>query len=364
MAGSSVQCGYPFWVDGATINGLLGRANHIAATFFCTPGGAVRGGVLPSGGQMAVTPGQGMTVTVATGAVVVPAAAGATGGGYLFALLSAATLDVAAADDADPRIDLVCAAVDDTGTQASGSSVEILTGTPTAGAALTNLNGAPALPAAAEGLAYVLVPANATTVAVADIDTVAAMTVAQGGILPVQIGSVPAGYTGMYVHDPVTGRLIHNPAAGPAQPHVLPFAAQTAVVTKTVESVSAVITLASVNITTDGVTDIEITATWPNLFALGGSGAFGTYGANMSFDIDGTQVQQVSVAAGCPATNNDAWGGATLRYCTSQAAGNTPAAGAHTVSLTMDPFGDGTHDVEVQASTVRPIWLRVAPVTL
>ena len=42
--------------------------------------------------------------------------------------------------------------------------------------------------------------------------------------MPVQAAR-PTGYTDMYFHDPVTGRLLHNPA-GLAQPKLLPVAPQ------------------------------------------------------------------------------------------------------------------------------------------
>src|SRR6185436_19597618 len=73
-----------------------------------------------------------------------------------------------------PRIDRVTLRVRDTfhdGSGANDVSFQIVTGTATAGATLVNLNGAAALPTNQLLLANILIPATATTITTANIDT-------------------------------------------------------------------------------------------------------------------------------------------------------------------------------------------------
>src|SRR3954471_1784670 len=72
-----------------------------------------------------------------------------------------------------PRIDRVTLRVRDAfhGDAANDLSFQIVTGTATSGATLANLNGAAAVPNSQLLLANVLIPATATTVTTANIDT-------------------------------------------------------------------------------------------------------------------------------------------------------------------------------------------------
>lgn len=86
---------------------------------------------------------------------------------------STVNLAVAAADATNPRVDRVIAEVLDatfSGTQRLWR-LRVLTGTPTAGATLANATGAALIPNSAILLANALVPAAATTVVAANIDT-------------------------------------------------------------------------------------------------------------------------------------------------------------------------------------------------
>lgn len=86
---------------------------------------------------------------------------------------SVVNLAIAAADATNPRIDRVIAEVLDatfSGTQRLWR-LRVITGTPTAGATLANLTGAAAIPNNALLLANALIPATATTVTNANIDT-------------------------------------------------------------------------------------------------------------------------------------------------------------------------------------------------
>jgi hypothetical protein len=79
----------------------------------------------------------------------------------------------AAANATNPRIDRITLKVDDAfhGGAGNTASFPIITGTATAGATLTNLTGAGAVPASSILLANVLIPATATTITTANIDT-------------------------------------------------------------------------------------------------------------------------------------------------------------------------------------------------
>jgi hypothetical protein len=90
----------------------------------------------------------------------------ATQGGYYTRVASSTALSVAAANVTNPRIDLVVAQVEDSAYSGGSSLFQVayLTGTPTSGATLSNLSGAPSITASSLALAYVLVPANASSI--------------------------------------------------------------------------------------------------------------------------------------------------------------------------------------------------------
>ena len=71
----------------------------------------------------------GLSVQVAAGYCCVPSPT-AGNGGYIFGTLTAATLTLAAADNSNPRIDLIVARVYDNGDSTSYCDVEVVTGTP------------------------------------------------------------------------------------------------------------------------------------------------------------------------------------------------------------------------------------------
>lgn len=359
---SSVSCGYALWLDGGTYNGLLGRTFHVAASFLNTGAAQVYGGVLPSGGQLDVTAGSGMHVHVATGYVLCPSSAGSTSGGYLFGLMTATNLDVAGSDPTNPRIDLVVAYVDDVGTSSSFGAIEVLSGVATSGATLGNLLGAPLAPTNSQVLAYVLVPATSASVSGGDIAVVSQITVAQGGILPVDADAAPAGYTGMYIHDLDSGSLQHNPATGPEQTQVLPFTPARADRTATINSVlNNPVTVMTVSIDTDGSTDIECIVKWPSLsFAVvipSGPGAGLPYSGVLILEIDGNPLYEQY----CLAPPDGQQGGSFTHV--TQSGTDRPAAGAHTVTLVLSPQGDGAHNMffNCTSTQVASLYVRPAP---
>lgn len=100
-------------------------------------------------------------------------------------------IPVSASDATNPRIDAVYAIVKDKDYEGSEAAfvIEVVKGTAKAGATLANLSGAPAAPKNSYLLAYVLVPANATSIVTADIKDEGS-PVGSGPFLPVSVVSV------------------------------------------------------------------------------------------------------------------------------------------------------------------------------
>jgi hypothetical protein len=131
-----------------------------------------QGVVNKSTGALAITFNTGMTLNVAAGAAWVKGNNVDRQGMYHILLDDASTLTVDTADGDDPRIDTVIVRVFDHLYDGSGyykGRIEIVPGTPTTGASLSNLNGKNDLSDLDDGslsalaLAYVLVPAGATS---------------------------------------------------------------------------------------------------------------------------------------------------------------------------------------------------------
>jgi hypothetical protein len=336
------------WLDGCSWDGQAARAFDIASRHFNTGAAQVSGGVLPSGGGMAVTAGSGMSVNVATGYFVAASSAGSTYGGYLGAQMSAASgLTVATSDPANPRIDGVFAYVADLGTSSSDAYVEVLTGTPASGATLANLTGKPAAPSNAVPLAWVLVPASSTSVSSGNIGAASLYAVAQGGILPAAALTAPAGYTGMYLHDLTSGTLKHNPASGPVQAKVLPWPTQAGFYSPSGTYHGGTETYITVTITVDGNTDIDIYCGLDKFV----NGDFGF--AVLAADIDTTRVWSHCITNG-PGVQ----AGGSFCHRTSSGS-DRPAAGTHTVSLLYSdnvgastPTSFGTFEMRVSAAVL------------
>jgi len=349
---TSVTCSAAIMADGQTYDGQIMRTNLVAASFLNESAGQVRGGVMPSGGGMVVTAGAGMSVNIGSGYALCPSSSGSTYGGYLFGLMSAANLTVATSDATNPRIDAVVAYVDDPGTSSGYAAVEILTGNPTAGATLSNLAGAPVTPDNGMVLAYLVVPANSASVTSGNIATYSQFTVAQGGILPNPYGgSPPAGYTGLYVHDVASGRLCHDPSGTLEQPVLLPFTPQQdgpGAETYTDEPTAK--TVASVNVTVDGSTDLEIHFSW-QYFSQSGTPSF----AQVKLLIDSTVVWTSGAEPGSTGYIN---GGAFIHH--TQSGTDRPSSGSHTISVT---YADGTASTG-QPTTIGPTELYVRAATL
>src|SRR5487761_663243 len=255
---SSVNVGPLPWMDGPTFSSQVMRTLSTGATFFnstATPNAnTVNGGVIPGSGEFAVTAGSGMSVNMAAGNCLIPSSAGATQGGYLLSLMTNVNLSIATSDPTNPRIDLVCATAVDNGNSTSYGEVQVVTGTPAPSPA------APSLPSSSIGLYTVTVPAGASSSSSFTIASVLGLTVPAGGVMPVYgSGSAPQGYTGHYIHDRSSGRLLHNAPGGPAQPVLLPASPVMAYTTSPLaEGGTGEKTSLTTTITTDGSTDLKI----------------------------------------------------------------------------------------------------------
>lgn len=356
---TSVNCGYPLWLDGMTFNGQLGRQAHILSTVM---GSGTSTALAPHGGAF-IAPGSpgtvtapgGMSVGVNAGTFVVPSSTSGQGA-YMFSLVSSTTLDVATADPSNPRIDLVVAVINDNGDDTSDCEIDILTGTPTAGATLSNLTGGPAAPTNSLDLGWVLVPAGATAVVSGDLANALGNTTAPGGILPVSAAFAPTGYNGAIIWDKTSGRLIHNSAAGLAQIHLMPFASVDKSTTTSVSTASTA-TVLSGTITTDGVTDIMISVQWAGTSAIAG----GAYRGEHQLFIDSTQVASCWVDA--TFADGNLRNGGTLTHYTSSASGDTPSAATHTIAWKFNAQNGGSA-VTVSAAAGKPATMHVQPVCL
>jgi hypothetical protein len=163
----------------ATNAGVIARGSTI---------GSFAGGIVATGDlQVSAVTGE-LKVSVAAGEAFVAQTQGSSGGAYYVRSPGAVNsqtaeqVTVAAANATNPRVDLVVVRVKDSTYSGSVNSavLETVTGTATAGATLANRTGAPAAPATSLVLAYVLVPAKATSVVSGNIENVA--KVAQPGL--------------------------------------------------------------------------------------------------------------------------------------------------------------------------------------
>jgi hypothetical protein len=353
---TQINCGCPAWVDDVTQSAQTPWRQFEVGTKVLNIGTAsanqVPSGVFPGLGAMQVSAGSGLAVTVAAGYCCVANSSSSLQGGYIFGLMTSASLSVAAADTVNPRLDIVVAYVSDTGNSASFSAVEIITGTPASPAV------APAAPANSMVLASITIPPNIVSAASGTIADQRAYVVAPGGILPIATAAAaPAVPAAQFMITLDTNQLVQGTgtAGVVAVPSVLKWVPQLATVTSAVHAASsgALTTVASVSVTTDGSTDIEVYCKWPGV--VGHSGWITIIAA-----IDGTAVDQ-SVEVSTDSTQPTS--GGSLRYFTSSGQGNTPAAGTHTVAFKFQAAGGSTSTSDgVYAASGAVAQLRVAPV--
>lgn len=360
---SSVSIGWAMWMDGETIDAMLGRQS-IAGMYLNQQATAqVTGGVLPSGGALAVTPGSGLTVNVASGYCVVPSSSGNSYGAYQCSAMTATSgLTIATPDSVNPRVDLVCATVVDGGTSASYWELQVVTGTPAASPA------APATPSNSIPLAQVSVPANATSIASSGVTDARTFIVMAGGITPVRnlqaAMSAQPGYPGAYVHDMTSNRLVLWNGAKQLQPILLPFTPVANVNANVVNTIGPYQQICQATVTTDGQTDIEIIAQWVGISIATASTQTDPAFADFSLQIDSTQVAQQATAPldASKVQLNVAYSGGTIHHVTSGLTGDTPSAGQHVISFGFAAHYDGTHQLSVPG-TQSPslLYVRAVP---
>ena len=355
---SSISLGPPLWIDGPSLDANVPFRAFDVATRVLNVGTAtavaVPGGVYPGIGAMGVSAGSGLSVQVAAGYCCVPSPT-ANNGGYIFGTLVAQTLTLAAADDSSPRTDLIVARVYDTGNSASYCDVEVVTGTP-ATPPVT-----PALPSAAIPLATVSVPVAAVALASGAISDQRSYVVAPGGILPIaNAAAAPAAPSTQLMMDMSRNLLVQG--TGTAGVVSLlgtgGWSPALDLVSSPVSDSSdkgAVTQVASVSITTDGATDIEIYYKWPGFYVSASPPLM----VALSVAIDGTVLDQTPVYVESDSSGSPGNGG-SARYYTSSGQGNTPTAATHTVTFRFQSASESL-TTTMQCASTALACLRVAP---
>jgi hypothetical protein len=326
---TSITAGAPLWVDGPPMDAQAPLRQYDVGTRVFNAGTTtatqVPGGVFPGNGAMNVTAGSGLSVLVACGYCCVPNSASPLQGGYIFGLLTAGTLTLAAADPSNSRIDIIVAQVLDTGTSASSCQVATVTGT------ASGSPSAPSAPANSIVLAQVLIPPGSSSILSQNITDQRNWVVAPGGILPIQDASTaPAMPASQIMYNEATGALVTGTGtAGSVAPlPVLPWAPVMTTVSSPVTDSSARGTLtviAAATVTTDGATDIEAYYKWPG-FTVSAAPLLVT----LQVSVDGTVLDQAVIY---PASSSVPTCGGSARAYTSGAQSNTPSAGTHTVTF-------------------------------
>lgn len=361
---TSVNTSLPMWLTGCVYDSSGGndlRNSGITAFFFdpgITSGGGtigLRSGVVGGAGLL-VSASTGMSVAVQPGSYVVANSTNALYGGYASTLPSQATLAVATADPSNPRIDLIVAYVSDVGTSASFGAVAILTGSPAPTPTV------PTAPANSLTLAQLLVPAGTTNITAGLITDQRQFTTAAGGVLVAPKGSV-SGYTGQIGYDPASGSYYHNNNTSNAtQLKVLPWSPAMVKLTAPITiNDSAEHTILSTTVVTDGYTDIEVFFKSPGVQSLASSSS--KIRPFYRLYLDSTLLDSFYGAEAFA----DTWvqSGVSWSYYTSAATADTPAAGTHTVKVTVNNSLSSISFYQFAASgTAASVILRVKPVSI
>ncbi|MGH3203512.1 MAG: hypothetical protein ACRDP5_15875 [Streptosporangiaceae bacterium] len=352
---SSVVAGVPLWVDYVSDDATTPLRTFEVGTRVYDSGSPsavqVPSGVFPGGGAMAVTAPSGMQVQVSAGYCCLGQRS--SSGGYIFGLTSSAILTLQPSNPALPRIDNVIAAVYDNGDSSSYSDVEITTGVPGTNPV------APAVPANAVLLAQVYVAAGTSSITSSAITDERTFVVAPGGVIPISgEASAPAVPGSQLMLDLSTGQLVQGTGtAGQTDPvPVLKWAPQMAVVTTAVSDSAAkgaLTTIATVTITADGSTDLEVYYKWPGWIV-----SAAPLLVTPQVLIDGAALDQTDCY---PVSTSVPTGGSSVRAFTSAGQANTPAAGTHTVTFAFQSASTSVTTTMEASSTAKAI-LRVTPI--
>jgi hypothetical protein len=359
---SSISAGIPWLVDGPPLDAGVPFRTYDVGTRSNDVGTAtavqVPAGVYPGLGAMAVTAASGLSIQVAAGYCTIPSPT--TGqGGYLFGTLTAQTLTLAAADPGNPRIDLVVAWVNDTGTSSGGCGIAVVTGTPATPPAVPSSSSIPVPSTAVLVLAQVTVPPAAVALASGAITDERSFVVAPGGVLPITSPSAaPAAPPSQLMYDLSRNVLVQGTGTAGTVALLGGAWAPAIAFKKTTVSDSAakgVLTqVLSVSVTTDGATDVEVYAKWPGLYV-----SAAPLIVTMSVSIDGAVLDQSPIYVQSATSTAPANGGSFRAY-TSASNGTTPAFGTHTVAFTFQSASTSSTTTLACSSTAQGV-LRVSP---
>lgn len=303
---------------GALLSDLGGPSSNALGV-----GSGVRNG---TGNPMQVAVSSGLSVTVAPGYAFVQGSAAANTGTYMVTLDATPTLTCATADPSNPRIDSLCVTVTDLGTSSSTAVVQIVTGSP------AGSPSPPVLPSNSLLLCNITVPAAAASLTSGNLSDQRVFMAAAGGIKKFSATSPATGDVADYAHNTNTGRLVVCSGSGVETPKTVTFApsiAPSAASTGVSGSSSALVT--STVVTTDGSTNVRLTASWSEIVSSGTSaGNNCVVGLYRGFTLvkSFTMVAQVSNGA-------IQGGGVTV-------IDPTPAAGTYTYKLELAAGGIGS----------------------
>jgi hypothetical protein len=312
---------------------------------------------LTGNGDCVVAAASGMNITIAPGTVVVPNSSGS--GSYRVYNPTSQTLTVTTAPvSPNNRIDLVCATVVDNGNSSSFGEIQIVAGTPAVSPS------APATPTNSIALAQVFVGFGVVSINSGNITDVRPFTAAPGGVIVCpSMGSLPGGDVGTIGYDVVNGRFFMLSATGakpfkifgfPATRHVLSTNQTIAGHTGAGQTFT---TLTTVNVTTDGSTDIQIDTHWPGLFMTSPTKTQ----LGLQILLDGTLIDEIDLALGFDATTYASFGGHSILH-TGADMGNTPSAGTHTITWrAFTSAQSAATNVTMNCSTSNFAYLRVQP---
>jgi hypothetical protein len=167
--------------------------------------GSALGGLVAATDLQVTYQGAGLKIEVAQGEAFVGAnMVSPSQGAYYCRNTAAASVTLPAANASNPRIERVCLVVYDESYEGTKNEakLEVLAGTASAGATLANLTGVAAAPKSSMTLAYVLVPAAATTISNADIKNVASRVL--GSLVQLAVVIAASNVTAQY------GQLIES----------------------------------------------------------------------------------------------------------------------------------------------------------
>lgn len=338
---TSVNLRNSTWMDGVQVGAQDLRLQQAGAFLTgASPSGstgiAARPGVrYGTGDGLKVSASSGMTLAVNPGVVWVQGSAAANSGMYEGILDTANTVTLATSDPTNPRIDNIIVQFTDLGTSSSTAVVTPQTGTPAASPS------APTLPNNSLLLAQVSVAASASSISAGNITDKRVWTVATGGIVPMtNVSSGITGQAGLYAHDLSSGRLKVSDGSGNAvSPKVAPFTPQTAGATATI-TIGSLTTLASLVITMDGVTQVEMRFTWSQITPGTGTSSDSPL---ISLLAAGVTIKTFSLY---PVGTGNVNGGSLF-------ANVTPAAGATTFALTSNGSGTAGHTFNLSSGELR-----------